>query len=131
MLMGNDLICKILFLDPAVFEDGPFQIRSEGDVAFFVALAMERDHIVPDVFFQNVTHFGVSGTGVESDCQDQFVPGREEGREVKDFQKGTNLFICEGFNEDFTLFLPTDFCGGVGGEISFLGSIAKVSSDAT
>ena len=92
---------------------------------------MQQDHIVPNIFFLNVTHFSVSGTGVESDCQDQFVPGGEESGKVIDLKKGSNLLVSESFDDDFALFLPVDFGGGVGGEISFLGSIAKVSSDAT
>jgi hypothetical protein len=130
VLVGNDFVSEILFFDPAVFQDCPLQIRGEGDVAFFVAFAMEKDHIVPDVFFQNVTHFGVSGTGVESDCQNQLVSGRKESGKVIDLKEGSNLLICESFNDDFALFLPADFGGGICGQIFLLHSVSEVGSYA-
>jgi hypothetical protein len=91
---------------------------------------MEKDHIVPNIFFQNVTHFGVSGTCVESDCQDQLVPGREESGKVIDLKKGSNLLVSESFDDDFALFLPADFGGGICGQIFLLYSIPEVGSDA-
>lgn len=130
VLVGNDFVSKVLFLDSAVFQDRPFQIGGEGDMAFFVAFAMEKDHIVPNVFFQNVTHFGISGTCVKSDCQNQLVPGREESGKVIDLKKGSNLLVSESFDDDFALFLPADFGGGICGQIFLLYSIPEVGSDA-
>lgn len=126
----DDLILEVEAFDSAVFQNCTFQIGGEGNMAFFVAFAMEKDHIVPDVFFQNVTHFGVSGTCVESDCQDQLVPGREESGKVIDLKKGSNLLICESFDDDFALFLPADFCCGICGQIFLLDSVPEVSTNA-
>ena len=48
-----------------------------------VALAVEQDHIIPDIRFHNGTDLCVPGAGIKGDGQDQLVPGGEIGGKIK------------------------------------------------
>ena len=99
-------------------------------MAFLIALAVDQDHIVPDIFLQNTADFGVTGTGVEGDGQNQFVPGGQVIGEVEGIEQGMDFVISKGLDQHLALALPVDPGGGVGWDV-FLGlSILEKGSEA-
>ena len=88
-------------------------------MALLITFAVDQDHIVSDIFFQNIADLGVAGTSVEGDGQDQLVSCGKVSGEVKCIEQGMDFFICKGFDEHFALTLPVDSGGGVAADLFF------------
>ena len=89
-------------------------------MALLITFAVDQDHIVPNIFFQNGADFGIAGTGVEGNGQNQFVACGKVSGEVKYIEQGMDFFICKGIDKHLALTLPIDSGGGVVADVFFV-----------
>ena len=99
-------------------------------MAFLVALAVNQDHVVPDVLTLDVADLRVSCACVKGNGKHHLIAGRQEGGVIKGGYQGTHFVIGEGFDQHLRLLLHLDLGGGTGAHILLLDGKGEVGTEA-
>ena len=130
IVVGNDLIIEVVVTHTLVLQHDPSQVGRNGDVPFFIALAVDQDDIIPDVFTLDVADLRVSCACVESDRQHHLISCGQEGGVIKGGQQGPHLIIIESLDQDLGFFLSLNFQCRIGADVFLLDGETEESPQA-